>query len=177
VMPGQQREFTKRSERVEELVHRLENSGDPATRAMARELMQAVIELHGVALEHIIRLIDKLPGADAVLASLAADPIVSGVLSLHSLHPVPIQTRIEAALDGARPYLKSHGGNVELISVADGKAHIRLQGACGSCSSSLQTMKQTIESAIYDVAPEVVAIIAESAPVHPQSDLVVLQAN
>ena len=176
-MPGARREFSKRSERVEELVQRLENTSDPATRAMAQELVEAVIELHGVALERILRQIDALPDPSAVLESLAADPMISGVFSLHGIHPVPLEKRIEAALENARPYLKSHGGNVELLSIEEGKAHLRLQGSCGSCGSSLQTMKQTIESAIYDVAPEVVAVIADSAPAQPESQLVVLQAN
>lgn len=176
-MSSTQREFSKRSDHVEELVHRLEDSGDPATRALAQELLQAVIELHGVALDRIMQRIAELPGGGSASESLSADPLVSGVLSLHGIHPVPIQARIEAALEGARPYLRSHGGNVELLSVEEGKAHIRLQGSCGSCASSMQTMKQTIESAIYDAAPEVVAVIAESVAADPQSKLVALQAN
>ena len=176
-MPGTQREFSKRSERVEELVQRLENTSDPATRAMAQELVEAVIELHGVALEHILARIDALPDSAAFLESMAADPLISGVFSLHGIHPVPIEKRIEAALENARPYLKSHGGDVELLSIEEGRAHLRMQGSCGSCASSLQTMKQTIESAIYDVAPEVVAVIADSTPTQPESHLVVLHAN
>jgi Fe-S cluster biogenesis protein NfuA len=176
-MSSTRREFSKRSERVEELVHRLEDSGDPATRALAQELLQAVIELHGVALDRIMQRIGELQGAGSALESLAADPLISGVLSLHGIHPVSIQARIEAALEGARPYLRSHGGDVELLSVEEGKAHIRLQGSCGSCASSMQTMKQTIESAVYDAAPEVVAVVAESASADPPSQLVVLHAN
>lgn len=176
-MPQAQREFSKRSERVEELVHKLESSGDPAIRATAQELVEAVIELHGVALERILQRIDRNAGCTNLLESLADDPLVSGVLSLHGIHPVPLERRIEAALEGTRPYLKSHGGNVELLSIKEGKAHIRLEGSCGSCASSMQTMKQMIESAIYGVAPEVVAIIAESTPAGTQPQLVVLHAN
>jgi Fe-S cluster biogenesis protein NfuA len=173
-MPEAQREFSQRSEHVEELVHRLENSGDSATRGLAQELLQAVIELHGVALDRIMQRIADVPAARCTLESLAKDSLVSGVLSLHGIHPVPIQARIEAALDGARPYLKSHGGNVELLSVEEGRAHIRLEGSCGSCASSMQTMKRTIESAVYEAAPEVLAVIAEPVSADPQSQLVVL---
>jgi Fe-S cluster biogenesis protein NfuA len=176
-MPGTQREFSRRSDRVEELVHRLENTSDPATRAMAQELVEAIIELHGAALERILQRIDELPGSSAILESIASDPLVSGVFSLHGIHPVPLEQRIEAALDATRPYLKSHGGNVELLSLEGDKVHLRLQGSCGSCGSSLQTMKQTIESAIYDVAPEIVTVIAESTPAESQPQLVVLHAN
>ena len=42
------------------------------------------------------------------------------VLLLYGLHPHPIETRVRQALDKVRPYLDSHGGNVELLSVNDG---------------------------------------------------------
>jgi len=49
------REFSRRSERIEELVTRIESSGDPAMRAVASELLQGVVELHGVALAFSMR--------------------------------------------------------------------------------------------------------------------------
>jgi Fe-S cluster biogenesis protein NfuA len=171
------REFTRRSDRIEELVSRIESTGDPAIRAVAQELLQAVIELHGVALDRILAAVADLPEGEVALAKIASDELVSNVLSLHGIHPVEVETRVAEALEKTRPYLKSHGGNVELASVEDGTVHVRLQGTCGSCSSSTETMKSTVESAIYNAAPEVVAVIAESMPQSPQSQLVVLQTS
>lgn len=171
------REFSRRTERIEELVTRIEGSGDPAIRAVASELLQAVIELHGVALERILEAMTELPGGQEALDQISADELVSGVLSLHGIHPEPLETRVMAALDQARPYLKSHGGNVELAEIADGAVHLRLHGACGHCSGSAQTMKSTVEEAIYRAAPEVVSIITDELPAAPHSDLVTLQVN
>lgn len=171
------REFTRRSERIEELVSRIENTGDPAIRAVAQELLQAVIELHGVALDRILNAVAELPAGETVLAQIASDELVSNVLSLHGIHPVAVESRVAAALEKAQPYVKSHGGKVELESIEDGIVHVRLQGTCGSCSSSSETLKNTVESAIYDAAPEVVTVVAESVPPPPHSDLVTLQTN
>lgn len=176
-MPESRREFTRRSDRIEELVSRIESTGDPAIRAVAQELVQAVIEMHGVALDRILGAVAELPGGAAVLADSASDGLVSGVLSLHGIHPVALETRVAAALEKTRPYLKSHGGEVELASVEDGVVHLRLRGACGSCSSSSETLKSTLESAIYDAAPEVVAVVADSMPQAAHSDFVILQTN
>ena len=84
------REFAHRSNRIEELVHRVESSGDLATRAVAQELLQCVIELHGAALQRILDVMAGLDGGDAALAAMARDELVSGVLSLHDLHPLSI---------------------------------------------------------------------------------------
>jgi Fe-S cluster biogenesis protein NfuA len=176
-MPDSKREFTRRSDRIEELVTRIENTGDPAIRAVAQELVQAVIELHGVALDRIIKAVADLPKGDTVLAEIASDKLVSNVLSLHGIHPVPVETRVAAALEGSQPYLKSHGGSVELASVEGGTVHVRLQGTCGSCLSSSDTMKSTVENAIYEAAPEIATVIAESVSPATNSEFVILQTH
>jgi Fe-S cluster biogenesis protein NfuA len=163
-MPEGKREFTRRSDRIEELVSRIESTGDPAIRAVAQELLQAVIELHGVAFERILDQVAELPSGEKALIGIAEDDLVSNVLSLHGIHPVAMETRVAAAIEKAQPYLKSHGGKVELASVENGTVQVRLQGTCGSCSSSSETLKNHIEQAIYDAAPEVVTVIAESMP-------------
>jgi Fe-S cluster biogenesis protein NfuA len=177
-MQEAKREFTRRSDRIEELVSRIESTGDPAIRAVAQELLQAVIELHGVALERMLDAVVEMPSGEKALAQIASDDLVSNVLSLHGIHPVALEARVAAALEKSRPYLKSHGGNVELASIdGDGNVHVRLQGTCGSCSSSTDTMKSTVEEAIYNAAPEVINVIAESMPAPPHSNLVTLQTN
>jgi Fe-S cluster biogenesis protein NfuA len=176
-MSDVRREFTRRSDRIEELVGRIESTGDPAIRAVAQELLQAVIELHGVALDRILDAVAELPNGEKALTQIASDELVSSVLSLHGIHPVALETRVAAALEKTRPYLRSHGGNVELTSVRGGEVHVQLQGTCGSCSSSSDTLKHTVENAIYNSAPEVVTVIAEVMPSAPHSDLVTLQTN
>jgi Fe-S cluster biogenesis protein NfuA len=178
-MPGERREFMRRSDRIEELVDRLESAGDPAIRAVAQELLQAVIELHGIALERVLDVVGDVPSGDAALARIASDDLVSGVLSLHGIHPVAMEARVSAAIEKVKPYLRSHGGDVELASVEGDTIHVRLQGTCGSCSSSSETMKSHVEEAIFDAAPEVQHVVAESmSPAGVSSpELVILQTN
>ena len=39
---------------------------------------------------------------------------------IHDLYPVPIEERVMQALDTVRPYMESHGGNIELLGIEDG---------------------------------------------------------
>jgi Fe-S cluster biogenesis protein NfuA len=174
---SERREFTRRSDRIEELVSRLENCGDPAMRAVAQELLQAVIELHGVALERIIDAVAALQHGSAAIEQMAEDDLVSNVLSLHGINPIPLEKRVATAIEETRPYLKSHGGDVELTSIEGEVVQVKLNGTCGTCSSSMETLKSTVEAAIYDVAPEVVTVVLESMPIAPHSNLVTLQVN
>ena len=102
---------------------------------------------------------------DEVLAALAADELVANLLIVHGLHPYGVDLRVEQALESVRPYLGSHGGDVELLEVTDaGVVRLRLLGSCNGCASSSVTLKLAVEGAIESAAPEVTAIEVEEAP-------------
>lgn len=67
-----------------------------------------------------------------------------------------ILTKVEAALNTVRPYLKTDGGDVKLVEVtADMTAVLELTGACGSCPMSTMTFKAGLEEAILKAVPEI----------------------
>jgi len=58
---------------------------------------------------------------------------------------------IQRVLDEeVRPILIADGGDVELFDVEGDHVKVILQGACGSCSSSIATLKIAIESRLRD---------------------------
>jgi Fe-S cluster biogenesis protein NfuA len=163
VAPPQRGQFRLQTERVEKLAARLESAGDPEIRATALELVQSVIELHGGALERMIDSLMRTPEGERALEEAVEDDLVSAMLMLHNLHPDDMETRVLRGLEKARPYLKSHGGDVELVSVRDGIVRLRLHGTCGSCPSSSVTLKSAVEDALLEAAPDIVEIVSENA--------------
>jgi Fe-S cluster biogenesis protein NfuA len=155
--------FRIRTERVEKLAAKLDQANDPETRAAALELVQAVVELHGAALQRLIDRCVEVPGGERVLDEALQDDLVASMFLLHSLHPDDLETRVLRGLDSVRPYLKSHGGDCELIEVREGVVRLRLHGSCGSCPSSSLTLKNAVEEALYQAAPDIKEIIAENA--------------
>ncbi len=81
-----------------------------------------------------------------MLAAVADDPQVEGLLLLHDLHPLDVDARIQRALDRVRPYLGSHAGGVEYLGVTDGVARLRLEGSCHGCPSSTVTVQLAIRA-------------------------------
>jgi Fe-S cluster biogenesis protein NfuA len=164
IQPADERDFQARMQRLESLLHQAEQGPDPAGRERLREIVQTLLELHAVGLEKILTAIDALgePG-QAVIEKMACDELVSSLLLLHGLHPLDVETRVRQALEGVRPYLRSHGGSVELLEVCNGLVRLRLEGSCHYCPSSSLTMQQTVEEAIYNKAPEVTAVEVEGA--------------
>ena len=144
--------------RVEGLLEELESLADPKARELATTTVQALLDLYGEGLDRI------LDGAGPEQATtLAGDDVISHLLLLHGLHPVPVEERVQAGLEEVRPYLDSHGGNVQLVSVEDGVARLRMEGSCEGCPASAMTLKLAIEEAVFKAAPDVESVEAEGA--------------
>jgi Fe-S cluster biogenesis protein NfuA len=154
--------FQARLERLELLLGEVERLASPVALAHTREIVQTLLDIHGVGLERLLEHATAAGEAGRqVLDACSRDDVVGGLLLLHGLHPLDVEARVRQALDGVRPYLRSHGGNVELLGLSDGVVRLRLVGSCHSCPSSAVTMKLTIEEAILGKAPEVVAVEVE----------------
>jgi Fe-S cluster biogenesis protein NfuA len=68
-------------------------------------------------------------------------------------------TNIEKALNEIRPFLKSDGGDIKLLSVEDNTVKVQLQGACTGCSVNQMTLKNGVEATIKKYAPEIEEVI------------------
>jgi Fe-S cluster biogenesis protein NfuA len=169
IAPPKRGEFRLQTERVEKLAARLESAGDPEIRATALDLVQSVVELHGAALQRLVDSLTRTPAGQQVLNVALENDLVSSMLLLHNLHPDDMETRVLRGIEKARPYLKSHGGDVELTAVRDGIVHLRLHGTCGSCPSSSITLKNAVEDALFEVAPDIVEIVSENAAATAES--------
>ena len=153
-------------ERIESLLEAAASGGQVA-RERAEELVRLVVDLYGAGLERLLEIVyDTGRLDDELLDQLAADDLVASLLTVHGLHPYGVETRVARALDGVRPYLGSHGGDVELLGVTDeGVVRLRMLGSCDGCASSAVTLTLAVESAITAAAPEVTGIeVEESAP-------------
>jgi Fe-S cluster biogenesis protein NfuA len=67
-----------------------------------------------------------------------------------------IRENVEKALEEIRPFLKSDGGDITLISIEEDKhVKVRLEGACIACSVNQMTLKAGVETTIKKFAPEI----------------------
>jgi Fe-S cluster biogenesis protein NfuA/nitrite reductase/ring-hydroxylating ferredoxin subunit len=148
--------------RVQELTAQLEALPDAEARACAEELAASIVQLYGEGLERIFAALD-----DATRTQLAEDGVVASLMLIHGLYPVSLETRVQAALDSVRPYMDSHGGNVELLGIEDGIARLRLEGSCSGCGASQSTMELAIERALEETAPDLLGLDVEGV-VAPQ---------
>jgi Fe-S cluster biogenesis protein NfuA/nitrite reductase/ring-hydroxylating ferredoxin subunit len=152
--------------RVQQLTGRLEDLDDPACRGLAEELTSAVVQMYGAGLERIVELADA-----GTREEMSKDTLVAGLLMIHDLFPVPIEERVMQALDTVRPYMESHGGNVELLGIEDGVAKLRLAGSCKSCRASSSTLELAVRQALEEAAPDLLGMDVEGVVEEEESEV------
>lgn len=153
-------------ERVEALLQHF-GAYPPSTnaRADAEELLRSVTTLYGEGLRRLVQALRNELGerADGVLKASCSDTIVTALLVTHGLHPLPLEERVRTAVDSVLPYMRSHGGGVEILAISEDAVEVRLQGSCDGCSASQATLKDALERAIFAAAPEVLEVRAAEA--------------
>jgi Fe-S cluster biogenesis protein NfuA/nitrite reductase/ring-hydroxylating ferredoxin subunit len=128
-------------------------AGGAAAHERAQQLVREVVGLYGAGLERIVR------AGDAGFAErLATDDLVASLLLVHGLHPHDVHRRVSDALDRVRPYLGSHGGDVDLLDVVGDTVRLAFTGSCKSCPSSAVTLELAVEDAVRAAAPEISSI-------------------
>jgi hypothetical protein len=122
-------------------------------RAKSRELLEAVMDLHGEALDRILQ---RLRGAgevgEALMQSLTEDSVVSSVLLLYGLHPLDFETRVRQAVEKLGASLRTSGVYADLIGIDAGVIRVRFRGV--DSAALARSVKASMEEELYAAAPD-----------------------
>ncbi len=155
-------DLAREGRRIQEMIEKIGALHDPAAQGMLQECLESVLSFYGHGLARILELVDNAgPDGEKVRDTLIHDPGVRGLLLIHGLHPLSLEQRLTEALDTVRPYMESHGGNVELLSLENDYAKLRLQGHCKTCPSSTVTLELAVRSAIEEACPDLAGFEVE----------------
>ena len=136
-------EFDAAVAQLEALVETLERDGDER----ALQLLQLIDAIHRPALELIAR-------------GELDHPVAHALLAMYDLVPPDERTLVEEALDEVRPYIHSHGGELELLDASDGVVRVRMSGSCHGCAASAMTLKRGIEQVLRERYPAITSLNA-----------------
>jgi Fe-S cluster biogenesis protein NfuA len=149
----------------------------PTTWQRVEELVRRLVGLYGDALGRIL----AASGADgapdpALAARLCDDELVSSLLLLHGLHPIPAAERVARAVEALRARLAPDVA-IELTGLGeDGVVRLRVAGEASGCGGAGAALARSIEGAILEAAPEVSRVEIEGATPERRERLVTLGA-
>jgi len=156
----------KQMQRIGQMVEHLESSADPNSRAMAKELLESLMALHGAAIERILEIaVNAGEAGESIIRKCGRDELVSSVLLLYGLHPENLTSRVTHALENAQTYLQSHSASAELVAIGDdGTVTVRLAVKAQGCGASVRAF---LEASIQDAAPDAMSIVVNETPSGP----------
>src|SRR5665213_3088802 len=157
-------DFQQRLKSIETLLGKIEAGADPHLRTSVQELVQLVMDLHGAGLERMLELI-RAPGdgGEILVDKLGRDDLVASLLVLYGLHPLNLEARVIQAIEKAGSRLRSHDAAVELLAMEGGAVRLRLRANGHGCGSNAQSLKELVEDAIYQAAPDLNSLVIEGA--------------
>lgn len=131
---------------------------DETPRAATEVYRRAIEALNAEAFRRLIRALKSEPAALAAMKAALGDEVVYAVLRRHEILKPSVTERVERALEGVRPMLASHGGDVELVKVEPPAIDVRFTGACDGCPASTLTFHAGVKKAVQDACPEITDI-------------------
>lgn len=145
--------LTRLAEKVDSALEEVRKL-DAEAMAKAMALKAAIEEFHKDGLTQIVRALKSDVRGKEILFELVDLPEVHALFAMHGLVRADLRTRVARVIEMVRPYMQSHGGDVELVEVTPEKVLVRMSGACNGCSMSAQTLRNSVEEAIREHIPE-----------------------
>ncbi|MEN1705073.1 MAG: NifU family protein [Planctomycetota bacterium] len=132
---------------------------DDDIRRRAEDLVKARDEFIAAGVREMVRRMKQDEAAKRVLFDLVDNPIVYAVLMELGIVKPDIMTRAARAMERIKPYIKGHGGDVELVKIEQTPegltAFVRMHGSCSGCSMSAATLGDGVSEAIKAQVPEI----------------------
>jgi len=122
----------------------------PQVGAQVLELLDWVDAFHRDGLGRLVEMIRAWRG-EIFLEAVANDPVAGELLAAYDLGEgarEAAEGAVERAMAEIRPLVASHGGDIEVVRIADGVVEVRLGGTCDGCPSSAATLQHGVEAAL-----------------------------
>lgn len=147
---------------------RLDGLGDTKASGVARELVEAMLDLHGLALARTMTIVQASLDSDSLTRRLAEDDYVAAIMLLHGLHPEEPETRLRKTIAAERAHWGVRGFHVDLLDVKAAVAHVRVHWGEECRKSERTAILVEIEDALTEAAPDLDQILLHENEPRPE---------
>jgi Fe-S cluster biogenesis protein NfuA len=146
-------EFDQILPRIADLAETLAEHEDEAVANTAVELLDWIDVFHANGVGRMVEMLREWRG-EILLEAVAADPVAGALLRAYGLGDDAdldaARVSVQTALAEVRPYLHSHGGDMEVVHLEDGVVRLKLHGSCDGCTASDATIIEQVEAALRE---------------------------
>jgi hypothetical protein len=146
----------------------VESAVGPNAWGRVESLVTELVSLYGEGLVRLLahaRASARDPGE--LEASLSSDEVVASLLSLHGAHPIPLDRRLERAMDRVRDAIGE--ARVEIERVSDDEVTVRASGVNQAIAAT--NLTALVAKAIEREAPEIASVRVDGLAAAPPEKL------
>lgn len=133
-------------EELDGRIGQLEHLPHPEVQQQVFTVLQLIDRLHRGSVNRLSAFLKEKNLWDDALD----DEAINLLFTLYDQIPLDEATQVDDALQSVRPYIESHGGELEVVKVEEGVVHVMLKGSCQSCSASSATLTHGVETALRE---------------------------
>ena len=153
--------------RLEDLTIALNKASSLNASEAARELLELVLDLHGLALARLTSVIVGVRDGEALTGRMIADPYIGAILLLHGLHPQSAEVRLRKVIERMNSEWAMRGCRVDLIGIEQASARVRIQRNAGA--EDKEGLRREVEDILINAAPDLDDIVIEE---HDKGDAI-----
>lgn len=145
--------------RLEDLTIALNNASNVNACEAARELLELILDLHGLALARLTSVAAGALDGEALRKRIIDDPYIGAVLLLHGLHPQDARTRLREIIERMNVEWAARGFRVDLLGIESASARVRVHrnGAAGD----MDALRREVEEILVNAAPDLDEIVID----------------
>ena len=160
--------FEDLARRVDKISGDVQRLTDDDAKMKAVALKDAVEAFNKLGLTRIVQKLKADERGKQLLFELVDDPAVYALFALHGIVKPDLSPKIVQVLEDVRPFMQSHGGDVEFVKIEGSTVFVRLQGSCNGCSQSAVTLRNNVEEAVKSNFPQITNVeVVPNEPAAP----------
>lgn len=144
----------KIAEEIDNLIDSFKEE-DESVKERVKKLIELIEEFNRIGIKKIVKLLKEHPEGKSILMTLVKEPEVYALFLKHGIIKPNVKTQIAMVLEKVRPYVKSHGGDIEFVELQGDTVIVKMYGSCVGCSQIETTLREGILEIIKQKFPQI----------------------
>jgi len=128
---------------------------DEGIRERVKKLVELIEDFNRTGILEIVRFLKRDSRGKDLLMEMVREPSIYGLFLKHGIIRPDAKTQVALLLEKIRPYIRSHGGDVEFVDLRGDTVIIKMFGSCVGCSQIDTTLREGILEVIRGKLPSV----------------------
>lgn len=144
----------KIAQQIDKLLEEFRNENEEIKEKVKR-LIELIEEFNRIGLIKIVKKLKEDEIGKKLLLELVKEPEVYALFLKYGIVKPDKKSQVAMLIEKIKPYIKSHGGDIEFVDVQGDTLIVKMFGSCVGCSQIGETLQRGILELVQQQFPEI----------------------